>query len=439
MEPKELEKPEPAVAHSAAGPHAEPGRSYAGILVHHGAAPAHNDPAQPKSYYVTLKSPAGEQTLWGAELEQAIRGAAVQRGQAVQLDYQGNAEHSAQATWSARSIDAAALQAADANATPQGTAAGRDTPASQAPTARTEIDPVALDALMQVAGDVKKKMDSLDPEEVRRINASLHENDAASGKRSEREANGAETLLRGTAELVGGVASLTGAAMQGLGKGADALANAWRGGSKAQEAAEPAFSEETAGRVPVLPRLSEYRVDQVEKAASNYEKAHVAFWNADNMPQVRQQIEARAEQTGLTVPEVIEKMKPDGEFTDLHETFVEAVGQSPEAQSNKKAMDKALTGWARQYGRAQEELLNPETDGSPHYDKLKNRLETSSQSMHANAGNTPAFDGEAQSHLERLKDVMQRIAERLKEMLQGIVDMVRGKPSGPSSGNDYTP
>ncbi|MFP3571284.1 hypothetical protein, partial [Paraburkholderia sp. SIMBA_030] len=78
-------------------------------------------------------------------------------------------------------------------------------------------------------------------EEVRRINASLHENDAASGKRSEREANGAETLLRGTAELVGGVASLTGAAMQGLGKGADALANAWRGGSKAQEAAEPAF------------------------------------------------------------------------------------------------------------------------------------------------------------------------------------------------------
>ncbi|HDS1733906.1 hypothetical protein [Pseudomonas sp. BP8] len=444
MEPNELKKPAPADAHSAAGPHAEPGRSYAGLLVHHGAAPYNDDSAQPKSYYVTLKTPAGEQTLWGAELEQAISGAGVQPGEAVQLDYQGNAEGSAQPAWSARSIDPAALPASAPDTTPEVTTAGQDAPASQAPTARNDIDPVTLDALMKVTENLQKKVDSLNPEEVRRINASLHEGDAkAAGKRSEQEANGAETLLRGTAELVGGVASLTGAAMQGLGKGADALANAWRGGSKAQDAqasaVEPAFSEETAGRVQVLPRLSEYRVDQVEKAANNYEKAHVAFWNAGDMPQVRQQIETRAEQTGLTVPEVIEKMKPDGEFTDLHEKFVEAVGQSPDAQSNKKAMDKALTGWARQYGRAQEELLNPETEGSPHYDKLKNRLETSSQSIHANAGNTPAFDGEAQSHLERLKDVMQRIGERLKEMVQGIVDLVRGKPSGPSSGNDFTP
>ena len=51
----------------------------------------------------------------------------------------------------------------------------------------------------------------------------------------------------------------------------------------------------------------------------------------------------------------------------------------------------------------------------------------------------PAFAGETQSHLERLREVMQRIGERLKEMVKGIVSLVRGKPSGPSQGDDFTP
>ncbi|MFK0093895.1 hypothetical protein [Pseudomonas sp. NPDC090592] len=462
MEPKELDKPDHAVADSAAGQTAQPGRSYAGILVHHGAAPYQNDPANQGSYYVTLETPAGNQTLWGAGLEQAMRETAPAVGKPVQLDYQASAEagseQSAPGRWSAHSIDAAALQAHNAGHSPS-------------PSAVPDIDPSTFDAIMKVAAEVKSKGASLDPDEVRRINAALldsNANDAAQSpapaepeeqephhQAPQPEANGAEALLKGGAQLVGGVASLTGAAMQGLGKGASALATALRGNAQAQDAQlssaqatsqqthdaapEPAATEEMTGRVQVLPRLSEYRVDQVEKAASNYEKAHSAFWNAGNMPQVREQIETRAEQTGLSVPEVIEKMKPDGEYTDLHEKFVQAVGESPDAQSSKKAMDKALTGWTRQYGRAQEELLNPETQDNPHYDKLKNRLENSSDNMHHNAGNMPAFEGETQSHLERLKDVMQRIAERLKEMVQGIVSMVRGKPSGPSQGDDFTP
>jgi len=449
MEPKELDKPDQAVADSAAGQPAQPGRSYAGILVHHGAAPYKHEPSNQSSYYVTLETPDGNQTLWGAGLEQAMHGTTAQRGEPVLMDYQGDA-------WVARSIDATALPAYNVEA--GGMSAGQHPHASPAQ-GSPDFDASVFDAIMKVAGELKPEGASLDPEEVRRINATLHESDTANAadapNRQARERNAAETLLQGSAELVGGVASLTGAAMQGLGKGASALASTLRAGTSKQPeeasaaqaatqekpaaAVESAFAEELAGRVQVLPRLSEYRVDQVEKAASNYEKAHQAFWNAGELPQVREQIEARAAQTGLTVPEVIEKMKPDGEFTDLHEAFVEAVGQSPDAQGSKKAMDKALTGWARQYGRAQEELLNPETEGSPHYDKLKNRLENSSESMHQNAGNTPAFEGESQSHLERLQDAMQRIFERLKEMVQGIVSLVRGKPSGSSQDNGFTP
>ncbi|WP_129932626.1 MULTISPECIES: hypothetical protein [unclassified Pseudomonas] len=462
MEPKELDKPDQAFADSAAGQTAQPGRSYAGILVHHGAAPYQNDPAKQGSYYVTLQTPAGPQTLWGAGLEQAMRETAPAVGKPVQLDYQGGAEagseQSTQGRWSVHSIDTAALQAHNS---------GQQTNARPSPGAAPDIDPSVFDAIMKVAGEVKPKGPSLDPDEVRRINAALLDNASNAAEppkpaepaeqepQHPRDTNGAESLLRGGAQLVGGVASLTGAAMQGIGKGASALASALRGDGQVQDAqvpsaqsataekhsaaVEPGSAEEMTGRVQVLPRLSEYRVDQVEKAATNYEKAHSAFWNAGSLPQVREQIETRAEQTGLSVPEVIEKMKPDGEYTDLHESFVQAVGESPDAQNSKKAMDKALTGWARQYGRAQEELLNPETQDNPHYDKLKNRLESSSESMHRNAGSMPAFAGETQSHLERLREVMQRIGERLKEMVQGIVSLVRGKPSGPSQGDDFTP
>ena len=442
MEPNELDKPGFA-AGSAAGQHAQHGRSHAGVLVHHGEGRPSEFQQNTSSYFVTLQTPSGQQQIWGgSDLQRAMQDSQMERGQAVLL--QAGAEGQGNDNWSVHAIDKAQLQAYHGSAgTSPATPAQPGSAGNAAPGSALGIDQQALDAIMQVVGQVKQHGNSLDPEEVRRINATLDDSAKAAGPQATHSSpkSGAEALVRGGAELIGGAAALTGAAMQGLGRGAGALADSLRGSPTTRDAgaaasAEPAVVEESEGRVQVLPRLSEYRVDQVEKAANNYEKAHVAFWNADNMPEVRQQIEARAEATGLSLPDVIEKMKPDGEFTDLHERFVEAVGQSPEAQSNKKAMDKALTGWSRQYGRAQEELLNPETEGNPHYEKLKNRLESSSDSMHRNTASTPAFAGEGQSHLERLSESMQRLAERLKEMVTGFVNFVRGKSSG---SDDFTP
>ncbi|MBK4987427.1 hypothetical protein [Pseudomonas sp. S36] len=437
MEPNEIVKPDPTIADSTAGEPAVAGRSYAGILVHHETMSYHAH----DTYGVTLRTPAGHQVLHSVGLQQALRDTPIQPGKPVLLISEANGD---EPVWRAIAIDEAALEAFNANrSAPQAAATGTPAPKSHPAQPSGEASQSALDAIMEVAAHVRQASAKLNPEEVKRINASLHEQDLSAPSKPERAPNAAESLVKGTAELAGGVASLTGAAMQGLGKGANALAGALRGGnaeaSKTDLAAEAGAGDELSGRVPVLPRLSEYRVDQVEKAANNYHKAHEAFWAADKMPEVRQEIESRATETGLTVPEVIEKMKPDGEFNELHESFVNAVGQSADAQNNKKSMDKALTGWARQYGRAQEELLNPETEGNPHYEKLKGRLEASSQNMHSDAAKTPAFAGETQSHLERLKEVMARISERLKEMLKGIVDLVRGVAPGGSRDNDFAP
>lgn len=433
MEPKDTAKPASSIADSAARAQAQADHRYAGILVHHGAAPSEDDSTHQGNYYVILKTDAGEQTLWAPGLEQAMQETAVKAGEPIML---ASESVGSAVTWRARSIDAATLETM-----PFATPASISPAAQSSAMPATSLAPELLQAIMSVVSPKEPEQTNLDPGDIQRMNDSLKGDEAKPIALPQPPENGAETLLKGTAQLAEGVASLTGAAMQGLGRGASALAGALSGSGteKGDTAPVMAAPDALAGRVPVLPRLSEYRVDQVEKAGNNYHKAHEAFWAADKMPEVHRGIENRANEAGLTVTQVIEKMKPDGEYSDLHQTFVNAVAQSPEAQGNKKVMDKALTGWAKQYGRAQEELLNPETEGNPHYEKLKDRLETSSAKMHQDAGNTPAFAGEGQSHIERLREVMERIAERLKEVVKGIVDLVRNSLPGSSRDNDFAP
>jgi len=75
---------------------------------------------------------------------------------------------------------------------------------------------------------------------------------------------------------------------------------------------------------------SEYRAGQVEKTANAYQDAMQKLWASGNLPNVRKEIEARAQQIGLSVEDVIDKMTPNGEMSDLHEKFRNAVAESPD-------------------------------------------------------------------------------------------------------------
>ncbi len=54
----------------------DPGRSkglLTGTLVEHGRAPYRNDPKQPPSYYVKFETALGDRTVWGVDLERAMK------------------------------------------------------------------------------------------------------------------------------------------------------------------------------------------------------------------------------------------------------------------------------------------------------------------------------------------------------------------------------
>ncbi len=308
-------------------------------------------------------------------------------------------------------------------------------------------------AILGAAGSISAQKPAVDPEAEASIRAAMGR--AATGAAV--PTGGAAAVSDKTAGAVGTALGVVGGVARGVGAGvsktvedtvaglghvgtaaksvatatADAVKNAGRVAGTVGEAALSATREAASGvgrglfshgvgrGVAVLPRLSEYRASQVEKTATAYLQAQDQFWQAGKMPALRKEIEERARVTGISVGDVMEKMRPNGEMADLHKRFSAAVSASPEAQTGKKAMDKALDSWVRQYGQAQKELLSPETHGNPHYDSLSDRLQKAQGKMNEATKKIPAFEGE-QSHAERLAEAMKRIAEKIKEMLNAL-------------------
>ncbi len=63
----------------------------AGRLVEHGAAPYEHDPKNSDSYFVTLENAKGEQrTIWGVDLERAMKEAAPEIGEKIGLQHEGS-------------------------------------------------------------------------------------------------------------------------------------------------------------------------------------------------------------------------------------------------------------------------------------------------------------------------------------------------------------
>ncbi|HYQ91210.1 MAG TPA: LPD7 domain-containing protein [Candidatus Competibacteraceae bacterium] len=64
-------------------------RSVTGILREHGPAPYQQDEKNDKSYFIKLETPKGEQTLWGVDLERALRESGAQPGDQISVKNQG--------------------------------------------------------------------------------------------------------------------------------------------------------------------------------------------------------------------------------------------------------------------------------------------------------------------------------------------------------------
>lgn len=70
-------------------PAAVPRGQYTGVLTQHGAAPYQHRENASTSYYVTLETNKGLETIWGVELEKAVKEFNCRTGQMVNLNYKG--------------------------------------------------------------------------------------------------------------------------------------------------------------------------------------------------------------------------------------------------------------------------------------------------------------------------------------------------------------
>ena len=227
--------------------------------------------------------------------------------------------------------------------------------------------------------------------------------------------------------MIGGLASLATGSVRALGA---AVGAAGRGIGGIGNWGKPEFAGSSYDHVSVMPTISEYRLNQIDKSTANYEKSLNNFWKIEPMAALRSEIEERARKTGISVPDAMEKMKPGGEWGELHDKFVKAVAASPESLQAKVTLDKALQSYTRQYENGTEELMNADM-GNPDSVKARKKVEASKEKMEGLAAQTPVFGGETESHAERLKAAIEAVIERVREMLQAVGQKLFG------GGNDH--
>lgn len=211
------------------------------------------------------------------------------------------------------------------------------------------------------------------------------------------------------------------------------------GASAEQQAGAAAHAVSLSGLPALLPRLSEYRIAQVGKAAAAFDSAHTQFWQSSaRLGALHEEMHELARSRGLALPDLAQQLKPDGALAPMRQVFDAALAEAPAAQVHKRAMDKALDSYIRQYGRAQEEILNPELADNPHYDGLKLRLAQSHQAMQAQAASVPAFTNASgvleASHGAKLDTALAAIGTRMqaaRDALQSMQREARGAASEP--------
>jgi hypothetical protein len=246
------------------------------------------------------------------------------------------------------------------------------------------------------------------------------------------QVSGVNALAEGVALAAGGTMALVGAAARGIGRVAHGLASIGDEKSGDAEFKQPVNAASSVALPAVLPRLSQYRIEQTEKAADQFASAEEAFWQASpKLTALRDEIDRLARERGVPKQDLIEEMKPGGDLADLRKQFNEAVADNSGAMAHKRSMDKAMESYVRQYGRAQEELLNPEQEGNPHYDSLKGRLNLTHKQMEDKTSGVPAFEnanGELEkSHFEKLREAVAAIMERIAEVFREFKAILTGK------------
>lgn len=255
-----------------------------------------------------------------------------------------------------------------------------------------------------------------------------------SGQRS--QVSGGSALVEGLGMAAGGAMAVVGAAARVVGRAGHGIAslanNALDGAPKTSAQAESVQAPAGNGLSPVLPRLSEYRIIQAEKAADLFAHEQEKFWQVSpKLVALHGEIDRIARERGVPKQDLMEEMKPGGDLAALRTQFNEAVAENPEALTHKRSMDKALDSYVRQYGRAQEEMLNPEQAGNPHYEGLKSRLNANHKKMEDSAAEMPAFakaDGELdKAHFEKLREAVAAIMTKIREVIQEFTKLLTGK------------
>lgn len=172
----------------------------------------------------------------------------------------------------------------------------------------------------------------------------------------------------------------------------------------------------------VMPKISEYRADQIHARQKAYERAQDNLIADPVMRPLFEKIRQRAADAGVSAKTIIQEMRPNRPYADLHDEFRQCLSRSPNAQMQHAALNKELTGYMKQREKASKELGDVSPDDSPLTQKLRKSIFEADEKMEDLAAFTPLGENEKESHFDRLSSFFTRMMDAIKSAVSSLTN-----------------
>lgn len=164
--------------------------------------------------------------------------------------------------------------------------------------------------------------------------------------------------------------------------------------------------------------VSDHMLSVLSGYESSYRNDIGELWGLDKMSQIREKLKNVAHERGTDLTDVVQSLPHDPTLTSLFNEVKETIEKDPKAKLLAEKSDQSLNDWCDAYSALHERQQRSPDENER--DELDTALNDAKSSMEGAVSESPVYDDESQSQLEKLKEMVQQIVEKMKEFLSSL-------------------
>ena len=164
--------------------------------------------------------------------------------------------------------------------------------------------------------------------------------------------------------------------------------------------------------------VSDHMLTVLSGYESSYRNDIGELWGLDKMSQIREKLKNVAHERGTDLTDVVQSLPHDPTLTSLFNEVKETIEMDPKAKLLAEKSDQSLNDWCDAYSALHERQQRSPDENER--EELDAALNDAKSAMEDAVSESPVYDEESQSQLEKLKEMVQQIVEKMKEFLSSL-------------------